>query len=69
MKVGDSVIVTEKTFCGKVFKWNATVLEVGKGYYRTEHKRNVIQAPECANPKYTHALTTIYETHYHGRNN
>lgn len=62
MKVGDAVIVIEKTYTGEVFEWDGEITEITNAYIETKHRRNPITHPQWHG--YFRAYMDTWTKHY-----
>lgn len=46
MKVGDSIIVIERTYDGQVFEWLGEIIEVTPAFIETKHCRDRVTHPQ-----------------------
>ena len=62
MKVGDKIIVIERTYTNEVFEWDGEITYVSEEYVETTHRRNSVTHPQWHN--YIKAYEKTWTKHY-----
>ncbi len=65
MKIGDKVIVIERTV-DEIFEWDGNIINITDAYIETAHRRNAVTHPQWLN--YLRAYEMTWIKHYSTEN-
>lgn len=62
LRIGDEVIITEKTYLGEIYQWKGVVTLIDPAFIETRHKRDYMEFPQWHN--YMRAYADTWTKHY-----